>query len=144
MLKRSKLHPPVETPKVKARFEHNGRVFRDVNPTARNPALRNGELLPTPKGSKGMTAINSNTASCHAELGAMNQSYKAGNKGGKGVLTVSGENVCKYCKQDIKKMAKSLELDELVVHEAKTGKKYIFKGPPATDFENVMNGGKKW
>ena len=91
-----------------------------------------------------MTAINSDTTKAHAELGAMNQSYKDGNMGGKATLTVEGQDVCKYCRQDIKKMSKCLELDELVVHEKNSGKTYVFEGSPAKDFENKTDGGKSW
>jgi hypothetical protein len=123
-----------EAPKVQAKLTLNEKIYNDVNPTARNPRIEQGESI------DGLSAINNNTKSAHAEIGAMNQALIDENIGGKGILEVNGQPVCKYCQSDIKKMAQKLQLDELEVID-ETGQ-YNFHG--LNDFKNVSDGGKRW
>lgn len=125
-----------ETPAVTALFEHNGKVFEDVNPTARTPRV--DEPIPAPPGQKGNSIKNKNMYSAHAEIGAMNQSYKSGRRGGHGVLMVESKEMCGYCKNDIKKMAMLLDLDSLEIHELDTGRVVNLS---RKDFPNVGDGG---
>ncbi|MBN2531152.1 MAG: hypothetical protein JXR76_32505 [Deltaproteobacteria bacterium] len=74
-----------------------------------------------------------------AEIGAMEQSRRAGNKGGKGVLMVQGKPICPYCQSDIKKMALTLELDSLEIHHLDTGEVAVLWGK---DFINLPEGKK--
>ncbi len=132
-----------EPPKVTATFEHNGKKYNDVNPTARNETYKNDALIPGPEGQKGLSNINNTMNKAHAEIGAMNQSRLDGNMGGSATLTVTGEPVCNYCRSDVKKMSLTLDLDSLTVNEIATGKTYTFE-KSTNDFSNVKDGGKRW
>jgi hypothetical protein len=132
----------LKEPEVTATFEHNNKTFRDVNPTARPESRRTGERIPNPGNSKGLTAVNNTTTKMHAEIGALYQSYMDGNRGGSGTLVITGKKSCKFCRQDIKKMAKMLNLDELIVLEEETKK--ITKFNEFKDFEIKKDGGKTW
>lgn len=135
------LAPELPEPVVNSSFEHQGSTYEGVNPTARDPALKTNEVIEPPEGSNAL--YNGTTSNCHAEVEAMNKSYNAGNRGGKGVLTVEKLDVCPACRNsDVKKMALKLELDELEVHELNSGKTYKFKGPD--DFQVKSKGGKSW
>ena len=83
-------------------------------------------MIPDSECQKGLSNINNTTNKAHAEIGAMNQSGLAGNTGGNGVLTVTVQPVCNYCRSDIKKMSIVFDLDSLTVNEVSTGKTYIF------------------
>jgi|LSQX01.1.fsa_nt_gb hypothetical protein len=124
----------VEAPKVEAKFTLNGKEYKDVNPTARNPRPNPGEPI------SGLSAVNNNTRKAHAEIGAMHQALTEGNKGGIAVLEVKGQRVCDFCHSDVKKMSQKLELNELHVTD-ETGT-YKFMG--SDDFKNVADGGKRW
>ena len=66
---------------------------------------------------------NGNMADAHAEIGVMQQFSDLGNTKGKHMdLTVKGQEVCDYCKSDIKSMAKSMELESITIHEVETNK----------------------
>lgn len=123
--------------RVTALFEHSGQVYEDVNPTARNP--RTSSPIPGPSGeSRGLSAVNNNTSRAHAEVGAMEQSRRAGNRGGRGVLMIQGEPMCRYCQSDVKKMARALNLDSLEVHHLDTGEVAVFNREA---LQNVSDGG---
>ena len=68
----------------------------------------------------------------------MNQSHVAGNRGGRGVLMIQGEPVCRYCQSDIKKMGQALDLDELEIHHLDTGEVTTLS---RRDMRNVSDGG---
>lgn len=68
----------------------------------------------------------------------MLQAKKAGLRGGKGSLEVSGKLICPYCKGDIKKMAIQLELEELTIRDANDSV-YKFN---KSDLAPVKKGGK--
>lgn len=121
---------------VEAKMTLNGKEYHDVNPTARldraePPGELTGILGPTP---------NRNTRDMHAEISCMYKALKDNNKGGSAVIEVQGQEVCDWCQKDLKKMAQSLELDELVVKDCSGT--YKFKGP--VDFLNKSQGGKTW
>lgn len=121
---------------VEAKMTLNGKEYHDVNPTARldraePPGELTGILGPTP---------NRNTRDMHAEISCMYKALKENNKGGSAVIEVQGQEVCDWCQKDLKKMAQSLELDELVVKDCSGT--YKFKGP--VDFLNKPQGGKTW
>jgi RHS repeat-associated protein len=127
---------PLGLAPVDALFEHNGTVFADVNPTRRSPRV--DAPIVGPPNQPGLSAINNNVFGAHAEIGAMNQSLAAGNRGGLGVLMVQGEPICRFCQSDIKKMALSLGLDELHIHHLDTGELAVLR---TADFATVDNGG---
>ena len=86
---------------------------------------------------------NNTTTDAHAEIGVLNQSYTAGNRGGEAVLTVFGEPVCSYCRSDIKLMVKHLQLEKLEVQQiTKHQNVSIILYPP--DFEKTKKGGFTW
>ena len=87
----------------------------------------------------GMAGPNSSRYDMHAEIDAMLQAHDKGIRGGKGILTVEGKEICPYCKRSIKNMAKQLGLDELIIQEKVTGKTYPFKG---RDLNKIRDGGK--
>lgn len=101
---------------------------------------------------KGLTAINRMAERAHAEVGTMNQSFSDVNKprGGEGFLIVNGENICRFCQVDVKKMANALGLERLTVIENKSGNVYVFDVNTATQngnknpFLNVRQGGLRW
>lgn len=128
----------VEDFKVGAVFTINGRIYADVNPTARIDIQIGSITLSTPRGT---TAINRLLPSSHAEIGVMHQALKAGEIGGIGKLIVAGKMICPYCRIDIKKLAIALQLDELIVYDI-TGC-YKFDGTK-NEFNNVSSGGKSW
>ena len=130
-------------PKVTAAFEHNKNVYYDVNPKARDKSFKNDLIIEGPKGKKGLSNVNNTMNKAHAEIGAMNQSQLAGNKGGYAVLRVGGAKICNYCRSDIKKMAMVLELNHLTVIEEVTGVTYEFD-EETNDFLNISEGGKRW
>jgi hypothetical protein len=125
-------------PKVEAVFEHNGRTYRDMNPTHRDPSLATGEPIPTASQSGNRRPYNNDTIDMHGEIGAMFQSYKDGNRGGTATLTITGEPICSRCKGDIKRMAQALELAELTVIHPEGIVQFI----GSRDFAVVKKGGR--
>ncbi|MBB5018568.1 RHS repeat-associated protein [Chitinivorax tropicus] len=117
---------------VDAIFEMAGQIFTGVNPTERTPRV-NGSTIP------GLAGPNSSRFDMHAEIDAMMKAYDANLRGGRGVLTVEGLEVCAFCKRSIKNMAKALNLDEFIVHEISSGKTYTFTG---RDLNKIREGGK--
>ena len=115
---------------VSAKFEHtiDGQTYTyvDVNPKARSSERRTTDKIQAPEGQKGLSCVNNNMKKAHAEVGSMNQSFAEGHMGGTAVLTVEGQEVCRYCRSDVKKMALNLGLDKLTVYEYVNGKKYIY------------------
>jgi filamentous hemagglutinin len=56
-------------------------------------------------------------ADAHAEIGVIQQAYDAGNTSGSDMsMTVSGKDVCGYCKGDIAAAAEKAGLNSLTVH----------------------------
>ena len=117
---------------VDAIFNMAGESFYGVNPTERSNRVK-GDTLP------GLAGPNSSRFDMHAEIDAMIQSYDKGHRGGTGILTVEGKDICRYCKRSLKNMAQHLELDEFIIHEKTTGNTYKFNG---TDLNKVREGGK--
>lgn len=106
--------------KVLAVYEQNNHVYVDVNPKARaSYNITDNTIMPNVPGQKGLTAINRIIRRAHAEIGSMNQARNDEDikAGGAGKLSVLGEEICKYCKTDIKKMGLLLLLDYLEVNQ---------------------------
>jgi hypothetical protein len=126
---------------VEAKFEHGGRLFYDVNQTARNSALATEERLPIYSEAKARVgAPNQTFADAHAEIGAMGQSFAEGVRGGHATLTINGKDACTFCVSDVKKMALHLELDSLTVVQPSGTVQFV----GAQDFAPIKLGGKKW
>ncbi len=127
---------------VSAKFEHtvDGQTYTyvDVNPKARSSERRTTDKIQAPEDQKGLSCVNNNMKKAHAEVDSMNQSFAEGHKGGTAVLTVEGQEVCRYCRSDVKKMALNLGLDKLTVYEHVNGKIYKYEFDKTSN-ENVFN-----
>jgi hypothetical protein len=84
----------------------------------------------------------------HAETGAMASSYLSGVRGGKGTLVVDTrallkDEICGFCKTDIKTMGRLQQLEELtVVHISRQGQTtYVF---PGEGLRTIGDGGMSW
>ncbi|MDQ1232466.1 hypothetical protein QE379_003892 [Sphingomonas sp. SORGH_AS 879] len=125
-------------PEVTATAEVGGSVFKDVNQNARNiveadasrPTIiadrvadkiaKNGYKLP-----------NGNMADAHAEIGAIQQAFDAGKTQGQSMnMTVSGKDVCGFCRGDIAAAADKAGLKSLTINaidnDTLLPKKYIW------------------
>ena len=118
--------------KIFATFSMGGHTFTGINPTDRVPRVEGVNNV------EGLRAINKSTFDMHAEIEAMTKAKSAGFTGGTGVLVVRGENICPYCKGDVKTMARDLELKKLVIVDA-DGKVHSFEG---SELNIVKKGGK--
>lgn len=127
------------TPKpiVVAELEVNGQKFTDTNQRARPPELANKDD-PTAivdrvdkKKKRNPDYPNGNMADAHAEIGAMEQAYRAGlAKDADLVINVTGRDVCNYCKGDISAMAKQVGAKSVTIHaidEKNIARDYIWK-----------------
>ena len=110
-------------PEVTARGAVNGTVFEDVNQTAR-PATLADPNQPTliqdrvtgKAEATGRALPNGNMADAHAEIGVIQQAYNAGKTNGQEmVMTVTGKDVCGYCKGDIAAAAEQSGLKFLTI-----------------------------
>ncbi|QDQ25217.1 hypothetical protein FNU76_01985 [Chitinimonas arctica] len=102
--------------KCEAVLLYNGKKYYDVNQRARNSTLATDEKLSIYSEAKEKAERPNNTwATAHAEIGAMEQAYKTGQRGGAPVIYIIGKPVCGYCQSDIKKMALKLGLSGLTV-----------------------------
>lgn len=89
---------------VEATFYHQGKLFYDVNQTARNSAWATDDRLPIYSESRARLGDpNQTRGDAHAEVGAMGQSYDSGMRGGSATLTILGKDACSYCMSDVKK-----------------------------------------
>jgi cytidine deaminase len=122
------------TPDVIAVFTIGSATYRDVNPSARNPR-GSGATIP------GVRPANSDQATMHAEFGAMFQAFTGGIRGGRGVLTIQGIKCCPWCRGDIKTLARAMQLDALIVHDANGA---VIEFLSASDLLPIRQGGKPW
>lgn len=119
---------------VRARFVISGQVFDDVNPLARTHRRPGATIA-------GVRPANADQATMHAEFGAMFQALTAGIRGGKGLLTIEGMICCPWCRGDIKTLARALQLESLIVHDADGS---VIEFTRVGDFLPVRQGGKSW
>jgi len=117
---------------VDVTFEMGGRTFTGVNPSEREPRVKGRTL-------RGLGFPNSRRFYMHAEFDAMMEAYDKGFRGGKGVITIEGRDLCDFCKRHIKNMALHLKLSEFIIHERTTGLTYTFIGD---DLKTMREGGK--
>jgi len=109
---------------VTAKAEVGGSVFTDVNQTARvganakEPTLVSERI--TAKALKtGKELPNASMGTAHAEIGTIQQAFDAGKtKGADMTMTVTGKDVCGYCKGDIAAAAETAELKSLTIQAA--------------------------
>ncbi|WP_217647408.1 cytidine deaminase-like fold-containing protein [Amphritea atlantica] len=119
--KLGKFVPTSAKPVVTAEARVNGSVFRDVNQTARIEANANkptliSERVLAKEAKAGKELPNGNMGTAHAEIGAIQQAADAGKtKGADMSMTVSGKDVCGYCKGDIAATAEKAELKSLTI-----------------------------
>lgn len=117
----STTHRAPEKPVVTAKAEVNGSVFTDVNQSARIDANPNkptliSERVLAKEAKSGEALPNGNMSTAHAEIGAIQQAADAGKtKGADMSMTVSGKDVCGYCKGDIAAAAEKAELKSLTI-----------------------------
>ena len=107
-------------PAVTARGTINGAVFEDVNQTAKVGATNEPTLIADRVAAKaeaqGKLLPNGTVADSHAEIGIIQQAYNAGKtQGAEMFMTVSGKDVCGYCKGDIAAAADAAGLKSLTV-----------------------------
>jgi len=107
-------------PIVTAKGTVNGAVFEDVNQTAKIGATNAPTLIADRVVAKteaqGKPFPNGTVADSHAEIGVIQQAYNAGKTQGSGMsMTVSGKDVCGYCKGDIAAAANAAGLKSLTV-----------------------------
>ena len=118
---------PSKKPVVTSKAEVNGRVFEDVNQTARvgvdpkKPTLI-ADRVNAKAAKSGKNLPNGNMGSAHAEVGSIQQAYEAGVTSGADMkMTVTGKAVCGYCRGDVAAMAEKAGLKSLTIKEAATG-----------------------
>jgi len=119
--------------KVSSHARVGNHVFVDTNPKARplkysrkdiptlaaekvaeKQEIQNRRIL---KGKKGSEIPNGTMWDAHAEVGAIQQAYKAGRtKNRDMVMFVKGENVCTHCKSAAPEAAKKAGLKSLTIH----------------------------
>ncbi|WP_228768291.1 hypothetical protein [Limnohabitans sp. DM1] len=107
-------------PIVTAKGTVNGSVFEDVNQAAKIGATNEPTLIANRVAAKteaqGKPFPNGTVADSHAEIGVIQQAYNAGKTQGSGMsMTVSGKDVCGYCKGDIAAAADAAGLKSLTV-----------------------------
>ncbi|WP_304713119.1 polymorphic toxin MafB class 1 [Neisseria viridiae] len=108
-------------PKVIAKGTINGKTFRDVNQSAKIGSPDSPTLIAQRVNAKiqadGKPRPNATVANSHAEIGVIQQAYNAGEtKGASMTMTVSGKDVCGYCKGDIAAAAQASGLKSLTVN----------------------------
>ena len=88
---------------------------KNARTTGKNPLDRSArETGKNP----GLSAPNSNKSTMHAEIEAMTGAKGRGVKGGDGILEIKGKNICPYCKGDVKKLARQMDLNSLTIIDA--------------------------
>lgn len=124
-------------PKVIAKGTINGKTFRDVNQSAKIGSPDSPTLIAQRVNAKiqadGKPRPNATVANSHAEIGVIQQAYNAGKtKGGSMTMTVSGKDVCGYCKGDIAAAAQASGLKSLTVNATDdvTGKNKTYYWTP--------------
>ena len=105
---------------VTARGTVKGSVFQDVNQSAKIGASNEPTLIADRVAAKaaaeGRAFPNGTVANSHAEIGVIQQAYNSGKtQGAKMSMTVSGKDVCGYCKGDIAAAADAAGLKSLTV-----------------------------
>lgn len=114
-------------------YNHDGE-YMDVNPEAR--AVRPPAGVPIQFGvndpkqnTRNLSSWGrgnpSTTRGVHPDTNTMLQS---GSKGGVGILSVIGRNVCTSCQTNTRLIAASQDLSNLVVNEYTSGNVYLFNG----------------
>ena len=122
-----------KTPQVIAIAEVNGKIFTDVNQTARDDGDNNKPTLISDRIDKksrkqNKDLPNGNMRDAHAEIGAIQQASDAGvTDNADMTITVKGEPVCGYCTGDIPAMAKEANLKSLTIIEEATGETLYWK-----------------
>jgi hypothetical protein len=107
-------------PIVKAEGTINDSVFKDVNQKAKSGASNEPTLIADRVTAKaeasGKPFPNGTVAESHAEIGVIQQAYDAGKTLGSTMsMTVSGKDVCGFCKGDIAAAAEASGLKSLTV-----------------------------
>jgi filamentous hemagglutinin len=107
-------------PVVTAKGTVNGAVFEDVNQTAKigttNEPTLIADRVAAKTEAKGKPFPNGTIAESHAEIGVIQQAYNAGKtQGAEMSMTVSGKDVCGYCKGDIAAAADAAGLKYMTV-----------------------------
>jgi len=111
-------------PKVAAEGAVGGRTFQDVNQTSRPlneadpkiPSLITDRIAGKTATNSGKLYPNGNMKDAHAEIGVIQQAYSAGKTAGADMsMTVTGKDVCGFCKGDIAAAAERAELKSLTV-----------------------------
>lgn len=119
--------PSVQEPVVEARGTVNGKVFEDVNQTARPSSEANpnkptliSDRIAAKVAKSGKALPNGNMATAHAEIGVIQQAYDSGvTQGAHITMVVEGQEVCGYCIGDIPAMATKAGLESVtIVQEA--------------------------
>lgn len=110
----------VVEPKVTAKATVNGEVFKDVNQSAKIGATNEPTLIAdriaAKVEAKGKPFPNGTVADSHAEIGVIQKAYSARKtQGAEMSMTVSGKDVCGYCKGDIAAAADAAGLKSLTV-----------------------------
>lgn len=100
-------------------------------PDPNKPTLISDRVL-AKEAKTGKKLPNGNMSTAHAEIGVIQQASEAGKtKGADMAMTVSGKDVCGYCKGDIAAAAEKAELKSLIIQATDdlTGlpKKYHWK-----------------
>jgi filamentous hemagglutinin len=107
----------------------NGQVYIDTNQSARAAAAADADqatLVPADRvNARASTAgiVNGDMSTAHAEVGVIQQAYNAGvSQGADMTMTVTGMEVCSFCRGDIPAAAQGAGLNSLTLYEAKTGR----------------------
>ena len=116
-------------PQVIAEGVINGKSFKDVNQSAKIGSPNTPTLIADRVNSKvqsdGKPRPNATIADSHAEIGVIQKAYNSGKtQGASMTMTVSGKDVCGYCKGDIAAAAQQSGLKSLTVQatDYETGK----------------------
>ncbi|MFM0739263.1 PAAR domain-containing protein [Paraburkholderia xenovorans] len=115
--------PGAIKPIVTAKGEIGGTVFSDVNQTARATELADpnkptliADRVSAKAEATGKALPNGNMADAHAEIGAIQQAFDAGTTQGANMsMTVTGKDVCGFCKGDIAAAADKAGLNSLTI-----------------------------
>ena len=122
-------------PIVIAELEVNGKKFTDTNQTARASDKANvneptliADKIRDKEISTGKELPNGNMANAHAEIGVIQQAHNAGlAKGADLKITVTGKEICSYCRSDIVSSAKAADVKSVTIYEEKTGLTYYWR-----------------
>ena len=126
-IKSKSSQPPLPTPSkpvVTAQVKVGDASFSDVNQTARTgvdpeqPTLIADRIASkVEKNTAGKSYPNATMGTAHAEIGAIQQAFNAGKtKGQSMTMSVSGKDVCGYCKGDIAAAAERAGLKSLTIN----------------------------